>query len=231
MKKPNVLVAGFPRSGSTYIYQILKQHPDIFIPKIKEINYFNKDNFFLEDPTVLNPRYFKAKEWYFNFFNTNKKIVMDFSILSSFDVGSAIRVNNLLGDIKIIFITRNKEDYMNSIQTIITNWKSQSSNHGNFGNIDYYMGFYYSIFSNVYILNMGIFNEDPNKEMQRLMRFLGIKQYYFNFKVNRHKSKDSKPISNFDLFRRKSYIWFNHFFFKIIARSVRGKTKVVGAEE
>ena len=43
-KKPTVLVAGFPRSGSTYLYHLLKQHPDIYIPQIKEINYFNKGN-------------------------------------------------------------------------------------------------------------------------------------------------------------------------------------------
>ena len=61
IKKPNVLVAGFPRSGSTFLYHLLTQHPEIYIPKIKEINYFNKDHFFLGNPEIINPRYFKSK--------------------------------------------------------------------------------------------------------------------------------------------------------------------------
>ena len=80
IKKPNVLVAGFPKCGSTFLYHLLKQHPDIFIPNIKELNYFNKDHFFISDPEILNPRYFKSADWYYGFFKSNKKTIIDFSI-------------------------------------------------------------------------------------------------------------------------------------------------------
>jgi hypothetical protein len=41
MNKPNFIIAGAQKSGSTYIWSMLRQHPDIFFPEEKEINFFN----------------------------------------------------------------------------------------------------------------------------------------------------------------------------------------------
>ncbi|MGM0519943.1 MAG: sulfotransferase domain-containing protein [Campylobacterota bacterium] len=41
MNKPNFIVAGAQKSGTTYIWSILKQHPNIFVPEKKEINFYN----------------------------------------------------------------------------------------------------------------------------------------------------------------------------------------------
>ena len=45
MRKPNFFIVGGPRCGSTALYSYLRQHPDIFIPKEKELNYFGIDVF------------------------------------------------------------------------------------------------------------------------------------------------------------------------------------------
>ncbi len=37
---PNFIIVGSAKSGTTSFYNYLKQHPDTFIPKIKEPNYF-----------------------------------------------------------------------------------------------------------------------------------------------------------------------------------------------
>jgi len=39
---PNFLVIGAPRSGTSWIHQNLRQHPQVFIPKTKELHYFDR---------------------------------------------------------------------------------------------------------------------------------------------------------------------------------------------
>jgi hypothetical protein len=40
---PNFVVIGAPRSGTSWIHQNLIRHPDIFVPKIKEVHFFDKN--------------------------------------------------------------------------------------------------------------------------------------------------------------------------------------------
>ena len=51
-RKPNFLVAGVAKSGTTSLYYYLKQHPDIYLPR-KETFFFISDvykNINAEDP-------------------------------------------------------------------------------------------------------------------------------------------------------------------------------------
>lgn len=41
--KPNFFIVGAPKCGTTALNEYLKQHPDIFMPDSKEINYFGSD--------------------------------------------------------------------------------------------------------------------------------------------------------------------------------------------
>lgn len=43
MKLPNFFIVGSAKSGTTSIYNYLKQHPDIFMSPIKETHYFSTD--------------------------------------------------------------------------------------------------------------------------------------------------------------------------------------------
>lgn len=43
MKKPNLFIVGHPKSGTTALYNFLRQHPDIFMSPIKEPRFFCKD--------------------------------------------------------------------------------------------------------------------------------------------------------------------------------------------
>lgn len=42
MKDPNFLIIGAQKAGTTWLAEILNQHPDVFIPTQKEIHFFNK---------------------------------------------------------------------------------------------------------------------------------------------------------------------------------------------
>ncbi|NIK90867.1 sulfotransferase [Mangrovimonas sp. CR14] len=55
MNKPNLnlFVVGAAKSGTTSLYNYLNQHPDIFLPKVKEPNYYSSID--SEDPLVYSP--------------------------------------------------------------------------------------------------------------------------------------------------------------------------------
>ena len=55
--KPNFLVIGAAKSGTTWLHLCLSEHPDIFLPNAKELHYFSYDS-----------RYEKGPAWYENFF-------------------------------------------------------------------------------------------------------------------------------------------------------------------
>jgi len=40
---PNFLVIGAPRSGTSWIHDNLRRHPQVFLPKTKELHYFDRD--------------------------------------------------------------------------------------------------------------------------------------------------------------------------------------------
>ena len=43
MALPNFYILGAQKSGTTWLASTLRQHPEIFIPRRKEINYFNRE--------------------------------------------------------------------------------------------------------------------------------------------------------------------------------------------
>jgi hypothetical protein len=64
MALPNFLCVGAQKSGTTTLYEILKTHPDIFLPrKIKETKFF-----------VYEENLQKGKEWYEKEFFSEVKI-------------------------------------------------------------------------------------------------------------------------------------------------------------
>ena len=45
MKKvPNFLIIGAQKGGSTWLYDVLREHPEIYLPKAIELHHFNRVN-------------------------------------------------------------------------------------------------------------------------------------------------------------------------------------------
>ncbi len=55
MAMPTFIGIGAQRAATTWVYQCLKEHPQIFVPNLKEIHYFNEN-------------YEKGNHWYQEFF-------------------------------------------------------------------------------------------------------------------------------------------------------------------
>ena len=65
---PNFLVIGVQRSATTWLFECLREHPDIFMPAEKELHFFDEN-------------YQKGIEWYSRFFESvhNEKVIGEIS--------------------------------------------------------------------------------------------------------------------------------------------------------
>lgn len=64
MRNPDFFIVGAPKSGTTAMYKYLKQHPDIFMPEVKEIHFFGTD--------LNSPWFIRDKEKYLSSFSNAK---------------------------------------------------------------------------------------------------------------------------------------------------------------
>jgi len=113
MSLPNFMCIGAAKSGTTTLYDILKQHPEIFIPAFKEPHFFD-----------IPENYNNGIEWYVkNYFrNINKKIIADFTPSYFFEKETPKRIFKDLGtQIKFVVLLRNPVDrayshYLHSVR-------------------------------------------------------------------------------------------------------------------
>lgn len=98
--KPNVLCVGFAKCGTTTLYDILKQHPDIYLSKIKEPIYYG-------DKQLIEQKGFK---WYLKRYypkRISKKVIMEINPILARDVDPKQIKLDYGKDVKIIFLIRN----------------------------------------------------------------------------------------------------------------------------
>ena len=99
---PNFLVIGAQRSGTTSLFQVLKRHPQIFIPDVKEVNFFFHDN-----------HYRRGVEHYQAYFaeaTADTPAVGEASPGYICKPGVAERIHDLLPQAKLIAVLRNPVD-------------------------------------------------------------------------------------------------------------------------
>jgi len=95
--KPDFIVIGPGRTGTTYLYQVLLEHPDVCTPlHTKEINYFNHE-------------YQRGLAWYQSFFDHCPKGMVSGEISNTYiyDENVPERIKDVLPDVKLITILRN----------------------------------------------------------------------------------------------------------------------------
>lgn len=60
MRNLDFIGIGAARSGTTWVTKMLSEHPDIYVPRGKELHYFNNDNAYSEDLTNYSPSFVMA---------------------------------------------------------------------------------------------------------------------------------------------------------------------------
>ena len=100
---PNFMCIGAAKSGTTSLYDILRQHSDVYIPDFKEPHFFD-----------VPDNYIKGVEWYSKAYYKrvkNEKCIGDFTPTYFFDKEAPKRIYSDLGrDVKFIIILRNPVD-------------------------------------------------------------------------------------------------------------------------
>lgn len=113
MSLPNFICLGAAKSGTTTLYDILRQHPQIYIPSFKEPHFFD-----------IPENYRNGIKWYEkNYFkNAKSKIIADFTPSYFFDKEAPKRIFENLGeDMKFVVLLRHPVDrayshYLHSIR-------------------------------------------------------------------------------------------------------------------
>lgn len=95
LPKPDFLYIGIARAGSTWIFEMLRQHPEIFVPPAKDIYFFD--------------RYFdKGLDWYFSHFKQAgaAKAVGELSHDYYFSGNALKRIAETLPEVRLICCLR-----------------------------------------------------------------------------------------------------------------------------
>ncbi len=96
---PNFLCIGAPKSGTTSLFDILKQHPEIGLSSFKEPHFFDNDS-----------NWKQGVDWYENnyFAKLDNNVIGEFSPTYLSQIACPLRIKNTLGtDVKFIVLLRN----------------------------------------------------------------------------------------------------------------------------
>ena len=108
---------GFPKSGTTTYYHLLKAHPEIFVPDIKEINFFNSD-YNREMEKRLGADYFQlvnSEMEYLNLFRGSAgRIMGDFNPIYIFSRDAPASIFRHNPNAKILIAVREPVSFLRS---------------------------------------------------------------------------------------------------------------------
>lgn len=122
-KKPNFLIVGAAKAGTTSLANYLNEHKDIYIPESKELRYFIADSIKKVNPQdPLLPAILRQscleKEEYYKLFDRDEKILGEASVQYLYHYQEAVpKIKKELGDIPIIIMLRDP------VKRAFSNWK------------------------------------------------------------------------------------------------------------
>jgi hypothetical protein len=104
--RPNFFVVGAPRAGTTTLYNYLRQHPDIYVPKQKELHYFTREH---AASSYYRPPVIRTEYEYLRHFSARKgqSLAGDFSPSYLYFEAAAQEILQFSSDARIIAILRN----------------------------------------------------------------------------------------------------------------------------
>ena len=191
--KPNFLIIGAARSGTTSLYKYLNDHPQIVISEIKELNYFSRDKYWR-----------KGFAWYEkNFVPKNKSTIIFGEASTSYSQAPYSpnvpkRIFSYNPEIKLIYVVRDP------IERLISHFM-QRTKAGletrefyklleNLDDIFYvWQGKYYYQLSQylhyfkkeqIHIITFDDLIYDIDIVIYRLFEYLGVRQFNLGEKIN-----------------------------------------------
>lgn len=171
---PDFIYAGAPKAGSSWLFEALKEHPDIYVPPAKDLQFFDK--------------YFdKGYIWYQRHFEragglTCGELSHDYFT----EEFIAERIKKLLPDVKIIFCLRDPADLTlsawryarNHSKEFDTTFKEYSQKPIAQKQIDYLrnLAFFYDRFprNKIHVFFFDEIKHNPASAIQEIYKFLCV---------------------------------------------------------
>lgn len=105
MKVPNLIILGTPKTGTTFLWKVLHEHPKIFMSKVKETHYFGGSNIRSYPNTSLN-------DYLNNFIGSEgSEYVGEASPWYFYSENACENLHTYNKDVKLIIILRNPIDF------------------------------------------------------------------------------------------------------------------------
>lgn len=253
---PLFIVAGMPRGGTTFLYNVLGKHPSIFVPFRKEVNYFTVN-------------YDRGLSWYQSLYEERdeNQVAGDFSPPCFMDRKSIDRILSYDPNVKIIISVRDPVDWALSFYQ---QFKSFTFNMPSFK--DFLEGYDYEIAGkvlkvkskdnyiveminifkekfgkNVFIYDYYFFEKNPLAVLKEIERFIGVEPYFSeanfqNVRINASGRKNIKPLQYLlsrewfikimeNILPRKAILYFRTHFDYASASPSKKHEKFVHPEE
>ena len=242
---PNLIIPGASRSGTTFLFGLLGQHPDIFVPDRKELQFFEKEGEFKKGMSYYEEYFSKA---------TNEKIRLEISppyfhkgllLGENFEHlywpedDAATRIRNAIPNVKILITLRNPvhrlysqyhKNFFQGKEKLPLKKALSLEKAGERTKVDtpycwiyknhysIHLEHWFSLFpaENVKVI---IFEEWINSDVlqKQVLKFLGLKDFEFDFGVkNRNTGKKYENS------------WRNRKFFNFLSRK---KYRKINAKE
>lgn len=229
MLLPNFLCIGAAKSGTTTLYEILKQHPDVFLSSFKEPHFFDDDE-----------RFKKGMQWYQRtyFSNTKKeKLVGEFTPTYLSSPCSAKRIKSSLGDeVKLIILLRNPVDrayshylhtkrdqyeelmFLNALEKEGERLGLAESNGDFLSKLRYsyieqgryfnHINSYLQQFerSQIHVVIFEEFVKNPTEEIEKVLWFLGLENQSLNVKIQSNQASKPRLVALKNIMREGSTI-------------------------
>ena len=201
MNKPNFIISGFPKCGSTALHYYVDAHPEIFMPKQKELHYFTQSYIskLNKGPGDLEAKKSQVKslDSYFKMFEgvSGEKTIGETSPSYINYPNSFKKINKELDTPKVIILIRDpiKRAYSNYLHLLREHRETESFSKSldleNFRKSQQYSdfwlytfnSFYYDkiieakkVFSDVLILTQEELNLDTKKTLIKVYKFLEV---------------------------------------------------------
>lgn len=194
----NFIGVGAERSATTWLSECLREHPQLFIPKEKELYFFNET-----DPHFLkfnNIKYKRGIAWYSLFFKDAKKgeLKGEFSPTYLYSKVAAERIKKDFPNIKIVVSLRNPierafSQYLHDKHIGVISSRlsfeeaiAKNQNYLEKGLYAKYLRFYLENFpkKNICVVLYDDIKKNPKKVLQKLYRFLGVDPSFIPMNVN-----------------------------------------------
>ncbi len=186
IRRPNFLYIGASKSGSSWIYEILREHPEAFVPKVKDLHFF--DDY-----------YHKGLDWYLGFFRNSgpAKALGEIDHDYFLSEQTAARIRRDLPDVRLLCCLREPLD--RTLSAFLFNRTTHIGERESFAEYaarpevvrqnDYYgnLAPFYRLFPSdrILVLFYDELKDDPAGFARRIFEFLGVDPGFVPPSLNR----------------------------------------------